>query len=288
MKQQFKTIKLKPDSIALIESCNDIIDEYLADGFRLTLRQLYYQLVSRNTITNEEKSYKKLSSMISNGRLAGLVDWDAIEDRVRQPRSQSEFSDLEDLVEAAIRSYRLPRWEGQEYYAELWVEKDALAGVLTPLARQFHVTLMVNRGYSSQSAMYESAQRFLNSGRSPLLFYLGDHDPSGEDMVRDIRDRLIMFGVDDIDVQKLALTMDQIQQYNPPPNPAKVDDPRAAAYIELHGASSWEVDALPPTVLNEIIRNAFESVIDQDLMDDIIAREEEDKEKLTEVAKGGD
>lgn len=286
MKQKFKDVNFRPDSLQRIEVCNEVIEDYLGQGLRLTLRQLYYQLITKNVMPNTERSYKHLSSLVSDARLAGLMDWEAIEDRVRQPRRQNEFEDLGQLVEAAIQSYRLPRWEGQEYYIETWIEKDALAGVLAPLAREFHVTMMVNRGYSSQSAMYEAAQRFSDSDRSPLLFYIGDHDPSGEDMVRDIRDRLELFGVEGLEVRKLALTMDQIDQYNPPPNPAKVSDPRAASYIEQHGESSWEVDALPPTVLNDIIRDAFEEVIDQDLMDKIKDKEETDKKKLRKSTKG--
>ena len=285
MKTKFKDINFRPESLERIKICNEIITEYLASGLRLTLSQLYYQLVTKNIITNEEKSYKHLSSLISDARLAGLVDWDAIEDRIRQPRIQSEFANLSELIESALQAYRLPRWRGQDYYAELWVEKDALAGVLTPLGQEFHVTLMVNRGYSSQSAMYESAQRFLGQEGMPLLFYLGDHDPSGNDMVRDIRDRLKIFGVSDIEVKKIALTMDQIEQYNPPPNPAKIKDPRAAAYIEEHGSSSWEVDALPPEVLNELIRGAFNEIIDTEKMNEIIEAEESDKRRLREITE---
>jgi hypothetical protein len=216
------------------------------------------------------------------------MDWEAIEDRGRQPRQQSEFTGLQDLVETAIYSYRLPRWEGQEHYAELWVEKDALAGVLSPLAEEFHVTLMVNKGYSSQSAMFESAERFKNAeDRIPILFYLGDHDPSGEDMVRDIEDRLTMFGVDGLQVEKLALTMEQIEQYKPPPNPAKVKDPRARAYIRQHGHSSWEVDALPPEVLSEIIHSAFNNIVNTAKMDMVKEKEESDKRLLLQVVGGG-
>ncbi len=281
MKEQFKECVFRRTSLHTIQLCNKIIDEYLAAGLRLTLRQLYYQLVTTNAIKNEEKSYKHLSTLVSDARLDGRMDWNAIEDRVRQPRMASEFNDLGELVDAAVASYRLPRWKGQKYYAELWVEKDALAGVLTPLSRQFHVTLMVNRGYSSQTAMYEAGKRFLeHADVKPILFYLGDHDPSGEDMVRDIEERLVMFGVKDIDVRKIALTMTQIKKYNPPPNPAKISDPRAKAYIAQHGNSSWEVDALPPKILNALVIKAFTSIIDKPKMDKIKAQEERDKKEL--------
>ena len=286
MKIKFKDVNFRPDSLGRIKQCNEIVINYQKQGLRLTLRQLYYQLVVSNVVPNTERSYKNLSTLVSDARLAGLMDWRAIEDRVRQPRMPPEYADLGDLIEAALYSYRLPRWEGQEYYVELWVEKDALAGVLAPIAREFHVTMMVNRGYSSQSAMYESANRFTDhEDQQPVLLYLGDHDPSGEDMVRDIRDRLIMFGVDRIEVRKIALTMAQVEQYNPPPNPAKLTDPRSDGYIAKHGDSSWEVDALPPEVLAKIIKKNIRKVLDQELMDEVIAREEVDKDKLRNLVK---
>ncbi len=195
MKQKFKEVRFRPDSLERISKCNEIVADYQEQGLRLSLRQLYYQLVSRNIIPNVERSYKNLSGLVSDARLAGLMDWDAIEDRVRVPRSQSEWDNIPDLVESALESYRLRRWNDQKNYVELWVEKDALAGVLAPIAEEYHITLMVNRGYSSQSAMYESGGRFRRNRattrargqkRSCYLLYLGDHDPSGEDMVRDI------------------------------------------------------------------------------------------------------
>jgi hypothetical protein len=295
MKQCYREKRFGADALARIALCNQIIEKYQAQDLRLTLRQLYYQLVTRNAITNEEKSYKNLGSLASDARLAGLIDWDAIEDRVRRPDTPSDFSSIQDLVEAALRAYRLPRWEGQESYVKLWVEKDALAGVLQPIAQRWHVTLMVNRGYSSSSAMYESAQRFLRecyeefsddprNPRSPVLLYLGDLDPSGEDMVRDVRDRLGMFGVVDLEVRKLALTMKQVEQYNPPPNPAKLSDSRAARYVEKYGTSSWEVDALPPEVLQEIITAAIREYVDVSKMNAVKSQEELDKKRLRAAA----
>ena len=278
MKETFVNHRFGPAQLQMVKACNDIVRNYQAQNLRLTLRQLYYQLVTQNIITNEEKSYKNLGKLLSNARLAGLVDWEAIEDRVRVPRMPQQFDDLGDLVTTALSAYRLPRWNGQDVYAELWVEKDALSGVLAPLAREFHVPLLVNRGYSSQSAMYDSSKRFIDNAKrgKSILFYLGDHDPSGEDMVRDIQDRLDMFGAE-VSVEKLALTMKQVQQYNPPPNPAKHTDSRYAKYAAEHGNQSWEVDALSPDVLNRLIRTAFRQVIDMEKMDAILEQEKKDK-----------
>lgn len=284
----FRDKDFRPASRALIAQCEEIINRYLDQNLRLTLRQLYYQLVSANVIENKEASYKNLGSLVSDARLAGLLDWDAIEDRVRQPVEWAQWAGPTDLIDQAIRQYRLPRWRGQTKYVELWVEKDALAGVLRPIASDYHVTLMVNRGYSSQSAMYEAANRFNENqrGEGSTLIYVGDHDPSGEDMVRDISDRLAMFRVDDLDVIKVALTMDQIKKHKLPPNPAKMSDSRAEAYVAKHGRSSWEVDALPPEELARLIRKVLEAEVDREVMDAIIAEEKEQKAKLREFAEG--
>lgn len=328
MREFFKMHRFSPQAKALIRKCTQIVTDFQGRGLRMTLRQLYYQLVSVNAIENKAKEYKKLSGLLSDARLMGMVDWDAIEDRIRKPRAAQEFESLDDLMDAALATYRLPRWEGQKHYVELWVEKDALAGILEPIAREYHITFMVNRGYSSQSAMYESAKRFLEGcygqeipyktvaemvskngeksketldvlskirvqdrdgfpelKRQPVLLYLGDHDPSGEDMVSDVTKRLDMFGIE-VDVRKIALTRAQVDQYDPPPNPAKMKDPRAAAYVDQHGTSSWEVDALSPDVLDALIRAEIESVCDLDEMEAIKRREERDKKLLSKALSG--
>jgi hypothetical protein len=313
MRERFQDFRFRPESLRLIEVMNEIVRDYQQQDLKLTLRQLYYQCVSRNIIPNTDRSYKNLGSLLNDARLAGMVDWAAIEDRVRVPRSTADWPDIAALAEDAARQYRLPRWKGQTYYAELWVEKDALAGVLTPIARDYHVTLMVNRGYSSATAMYESARRFIRACqmtgeehdaeerpevlstanyegdlvhlvRKPKLFYLGDHDPSGEDMVRDVRERLSTFGIE-VEVQKVALTTAQVREYNPPPNPAKMSDSRAQAYVAKHGRVSWEVDALPPEVLNKIVRRALRGIVNKPLMDAIKEQEKLDKRRLRDAAK---
>ena len=290
MRVAFKDINFRAERTAMVDLCNEIIEGYLAQGLRMTLRQLYYQLVTRNAIPNQERAYKNIGKLLSDARLGGLVDWDAIEDRVRVPRLPVEFDNLRTLVDAALRAYRLPRWEGQEDYVELWVEKDAISGVLAPLAAEYHITLMVNRGYSSQSAMYEAASRFIRKVdemgiHDASLLYLGDHDPSGEDMARDIQDRLDMFGAD-VCVEKIALTMDQVRQYNPPPNPAKHTDSRHSAYVAQYGDDSWEVDALPPDVLQSIVRSNLEGYCDWDKMATVVAKENADKNTLRGFVKG--
>jgi hypothetical protein len=278
------------ERLVRIQIANQIIAKYLAMGLRLTLRQLYYQFVAHHGLPNNERSYQNLGKLISEGRLAGYVDWNAIEDRGRVADVPASWTSAQALVEVALRQFRLPRWQGQPHYVELWVEKQALAGVLEPVSDRHHITLMVNKGYSSQSAMYASAQRFLSYGakcESSVLLYLGDHDPSGEDMVRDVRDRLHTFGVRNLRVHKVALTMAQVRHHNPPPNPAKITDSRAAKYIEEHGDESWEVDALDPNTLVQLIETEIKKYLDVPLMEDVKRREQEQIEAVRRGMNGG-
>ena len=268
-----------------LEQVGKIIEQYAAQGYRLTLRQLYYQLVSQAIIPNKVTEYAKLSKLLVNGRMAGEVDWDAIEDRLRVPKIPYWVRGIINAINDTISQYRLNRMEGQDNYIEVWCEKDALSNVLYRVTEKYHIKLMINRGYSSCTAMHDAFERF-DAQTNSYILYLGDHDPSGLDMVRDIEKRLEDFGVDDLVVRHVAITREQIDEYHPPPNPAKVTDPRANDYIALHGDSSWEVDALNPETLHELLIKEIEGLIDRDKYEMILEQEEEDKEKLREFAEG--
>lgn len=288
-KEAFIEVNFREQSLEMLELCNSIIDIYLAQGLRLTLRQLYYQLVTRNSIVNTERSYKNLGKLVSQGRLTGEIDWEAIEDRLRTPHQVTEWQSPADIMNAVMQSYTLPRWANQPAHVELWCEKDALAGVLLPITQQYHVTLMVNRGYSSQSAMKEAAERLevAEDARKDriIILYIGDQDPSGEDMVRDVEDRLILLTREQIGIEviKLAITEAQVAQYTPPPNPAKRSDSRAEKYIAKFGEFSYEADALPPDVLAGVVRGAIEQHIDQDRWREVIDQEEVHKRLLEQA-----
>lgn len=291
---------MSKNNLTRLAQINSIIEEYQEDGYVLTLRQLYYQLVSRDIIPNKQAEYSKLSTILKEGRMAGIVDWDAIEDRLRRPDKPSSFDSPKDILDAAIKQYALPRQEGQSAYIEVWVEKDALSGVLKRVTEKYHIPILVNRGYSSASAMFDSFKRFRlanYNGQSIEILYLGDFDPSGIDMIRDIRDRIAEFVMGDygydsyedfednfpFSITPIALTKEQIRLYNPPPNPAKVTDPRAKDFIKAHGKTSWEVDALRPEVLNDLLNNAIVQRIDMSLFDSMVRRESADKSKLKKL-----
>jgi pentatricopeptide repeat protein len=266
-KIQYKDIRLGAKSLALVDTCNTIIDSYTAQGFTLTLRQLYYQLVSRDILPNKQTEYKRLGDIISDARLAGLIDWHAIEDRTRNVRSMAHWDTPGQIVSACAAQFHMDMWEGQDYQPEVWIEKDALIGVIEGVCREYDVPHFSCRGYTSQSEMWVGAQRikrYLRLGQTPVILHLGDHDPSGKDMTRDIKERLDLFTSSDIEVRRLALNMDQVRQYNPPPNPAKLTDSRAESYIRVYGDDSWELDALEPAVIAGLIRDNLVEMIDPD------------------------
>lgn len=283
MKESFRdNVGLNKANTIRLGVVNGILEEYRKQGYKLTLRQLYYQLVSRAIIPNRKQEYAKLSGLLVKGRMSGVVDWDAIEDRLRVPFLPYWVSGVSDAIDDTVNQYRLNRQRNQDNYIELWVEKDALSGVLKRITSYYHINLMVNRGYSSCSAMHDAFERFEKQNKEDenlFILYLGDHDPSGLDMINDIEKRLNEFGVNP-EVKHLALTMKQIEKYKPPPNPAKITDPRAKQYIAEHGNVSWEVDALNPTVLHAIVKKSVEKLIDMDLFTEQLTKETIDKEKL--------
>lgn len=288
MKERFASKRFDAAAIDLIETCNGIIDEYDAAGFDLSLRQLYYQLVSRNVVPNTENSYKRVGSIIGDARLAGLVDWDAIKDRGRECVTNSHWDSPAEILETAARTFRFDLWETQPTYVEVMVEKQALEGVLMPVCSELDVAFTANKGYSSLSAMYEAGRRMRRAedlGKRCVVVYLGDHDPSGIDMSRDVADRLCMFARCSVEVDRAALNMTQIRRYNPPPNPAKMTDARAASYVERFGTSSWELDALEPSVLAQLVRDSVMRLRDQDLWDEAVAKQDAARKLLQDLAK---
>lgn len=307
MKESFgKKLVLRSENKTRIVTINNIIEDYQSQGYKLTLRQLYYQLVSRDIIPNKVEEYTKLSTLLNKGRMSGFVDWDAIVDRTRNIKTPYYEYSTQDAVQRTINSYKLDRHDVQDNYIELWLEKDALSEIIYRATQPYGISLMVNRGYSSCSAMYQSYQRLaqeINNDKNVIIFYLGDHDPSGLDMIRDIRDRLsemLIYGTelqnnfDDLEqaqywlnkklqVKPIALTSKQVRDYNPPPNPAKLTDPRATKYVEEFGYTSWEVDALNPKTLDTLVKESILDYIDLDKHQEILDKEEEDKEKLEDL-----
>jgi hypothetical protein len=282
--------KFSAEVLKIIERANAIIGEYQAQGYNLTLRQLYYQFVARDLLPNNVQSYKRLGSIINDGRLAGLIDWNAIEDRTRNLHTLATWDSPSDIVSACASQFRTPKWQDQPYYVEVWIEKEALAGVFERVCDELEVPFFACRGYTSQSEMWVAGQRLKRaeeSGKEVVILHFGDHDPSGVDMTRDITDRLGLF-MGGTEVKRLALNMDQVEEYEPPPNPAKITDSRAEGYISVYGDESWELDALEPDVLAGLVRDFVESVRDQEAWEEALEQERESRRLLGQVSERWD
>jgi len=285
MKRRYIDKNFQNSSMAIIEQANEIIEEYSADGYDLTLRQLYYQFVARGQIANSQREYKRLGSVINDARMAGLVDWNSIVDRTRNFERLSSWDSPADILRSAAAGYHIDLRSDQDEYIEVWVEKDALVGVVEKACKPLDVGYLSCRGYVSQSVMWRAAQRFIEqeSYYETTLIHLGDHDPSGIDMTRDIQDRLGMFGAS-VEVKRIALTMEQIEELQPPPNPAKTTDSRYESYIAEYGDESWELDALDPRYLVELITEAVEDHMNEDLFDDRKGKMESERKEIEKLA----
>jgi hypothetical protein len=301
MKEAFIEKRFGSNATDLIRTINGILDEYEQEGYDLSLRQLFYQLVSRNVVPNTEKSYKNVGGLVSDARLAGLIDWDIIKDRGREMIQNSHWESPAEIVRTAASQFRIDRWKDQPRYVEVMVEKQALEGVLVPVCKELDVPFTANKGYSSSSAMYEASKRFLQraeAGKELYILYLGDHDPSGIDMTRDVLDRLDLFvktsmnrcdeigpnEIPAVEVRRLALNMEQIEELRPPENPAKLTDSRATGYVQRFGTSSWELDAIEPRRLASIVRQSIRSLLNIRAWNASGSRQDAMRAELTEFA----
>lgn len=280
MKIKYKDWNPSIASTRMVAKANVIIAEYEAEGYTLTLRQLYYQFVARDIIENSVRSYKNLGTTITKARLAGMISWEAIEDRNRTHNSFWFEENVLNPIKSLPYSITFDRWERQDTYVEVWVEKEALGNVVERACDPLYVPHMSCKGYLSSSEAWRAGRRYkekLDAGYNCVLIHLGDHDPSGIDMTRDNKDRLDLFTeewIEGVAVTRLALNMDQVEEYTPPPNPAKVTDSRAKDYIRKFGPTAWELDALEPSVLEELITSTVSEYIDWDIWDETKAEQE--------------
>jgi len=288
-KISYEEKRFNTDTQAIITQAESIITTYQEQGFSLTLRQLYYQFVARALIPNTEQSYKRIGNIISDARRAGQIDWNAIEDRTRYLRRLSSWGKPQDILESARYSYHRDLWANQDKRMEVWIEKDALVGVIQKVCEDKDVPYFSCRGYVSDSEMWAAAMRMRKHAKSSqpvIVLHLGDHDPSGIDMTRDITNRLNLFsGYSDIEVRRIALTMEQIDEQQPPPNPAKVTDSRYEGYVAEYGEESWELDALEPRFISSLIEEEIFSERDADLWEEAYNQQESERGQIAEVIK---
>jgi hypothetical protein len=287
MQEQFIEKGFRDDSLAIITQANRMAADYRTQGYSLSLRQLYYLFVSKDLLANSQQSYKRLGSIINDARLAGLLDWSYLEDRGREVHgSFGGHRNPGSFLDTLVGAYSEAIWQGQEYRPEVWVEKDALSDVIARGCQDTRTPYLACKGYMSQSEMYAAAKRIerrRRQGLTPIIIHLGDHDPSGIDMSRDIQDRLSLMSWGHVEVRRIALNMDQVEQYDPPPNPAKLTDSRGTDYVDRFGNESWELDALEPTVLVDLIQNELATIVDQDLMNERLDHEAASEARLRTI-----
>jgi hypothetical protein len=287
----YQSINFGTSSLAVINAANAILKEYVVRAIVVTLRQLYYQFVARDLLPNRQSEYKRLGSIINDARLAGLIDWNHLQDRTRNLARLPHWDDPGDIIHSAADSYHRDLWQSQTNYIEVWIEKDALVGVIESVCEQYDVPYFSCRGYTSQSEMWGAGQRLsqrIEQGQTVHIVHLGDHDPSGLDMSRDIRARLELFlgcGADSLHFHRIALNIDQVRLYHPPPNPAKITDSRAKPYMAQFGRKSRELDALDPDVLTNLIRENTLAYLDLELWEEQRRRQESEREVLTKASR---
>jgi len=287
--EQFIPWKPRAITLTVVEQANVIIDEYFSLGFNLSLRQLFYQFVARAQLENTFREYKRLGTIVRNARDAGLIDWDAIEDRTREVNTHSFWTNPAGIITSAAETYREDLWAEQHYRPEVWIEKDALIGVIEDICAELRVPYFAHRGNNSQTLQYQAGKRFaqyLDLGLIPLVLHLADHDPNGVDMTRDNEERLKLYARAEIEVRRIALNLDQVREFNPPPSFVKETDTRTSGYRERFGTDEcWELDALAPDVIANLIRSEIEGLIDQRRWKRAVVSENRGRELLTGAAE---
>jgi hypothetical protein len=265
---------MRQSTIDIIRAAQAVLEGY-GPSASLTIRQLYYQLVVAKVLPNSQSSYKKVGRAMVKARKEGLIPWGRIEDRLRLPRGKQMWPDVATYLRAVANSFHADVWEWQPRYMEFWLEKEALAGIFEEELDRFGIILNVGRGYDGWSSIRNAANRFKRwaEKRSEIegsrrgtgdctIVYFGDFDPSGEDMVRSLEERLGFFGVRPV-VYKSSITPSDIERYNLPPDPTKLTDSRSPAFIAEHGRmSTVELDALPIRALQQRIRREASSRMD--------------------------
>jgi len=270
-----------------VNAVNAVIRQY---NMPLTLRQIYYRLVAGGLIPNRRSAYNGLSAQLVKAREAGEVNERRIVDRSRSIDDRA-YDSPKDFLEACVwtaenRFFRR-YWSTQGTYVEAWVEKDALSQVLAGAVEELNTIVAPSRGYSSYSYVRDAVRRFQkNRGEAErvVILHMTDHDPSGLDMTRDLRDRFNAYAAGflfSVEVRRVALTFDQVQQYDLIPNPTKITDPRAAGYMAQYGDECWELDAIEPPELVRLIHEATEGeVTDWDAWNERKAQDEDEREDL--------
>jgi len=266
----------------IMDRACELIKEYNEESIRPTVRQIHYRLASEQVggYQNNKRCYKSLSEKLVKARMKGLIDWGGLADHVRYMLWTRLVPTVGELIEQATSSFGEDPWDAMGKRVVVWLEKDALAELIYHVVAGYYVPLAVSRGYSSWTFIYDNLD-ILKSVLEVKVFYLGDHDPSGLDIERFTKEAMRYFGIN-LELRRVALTYEQIQRYNLLPNPTKRADPRSKEYIIKYGDVCWELDALEPKTLQQIVRSAVESEIEPSIWNKIMDKNRRAREKLKE------
>jgi hypothetical protein len=275
-------IRRKRRTKAQMEQVTDAIIEVVEADYPVTVRQVFYRLVSTGLIDKTEAEYKgTVNRLLTELRLAGVIPFGYIADNTRWMRKPRTFASVADALQQTARHYRRAVWHDLDEYIEVWLEKDALAGVLIEETDPYDVPLMVTRGYPSLSYLYEAAEAIASYDRPTFIYYFGDHDPSGVDIRRNVERRLREFAPDaDITFIPVAVTPEQITEMRLPTRPTKRTDTRSRDFI----GESVEVDAIPPGQLRELVREVISYHVDDAQLHVLEVAEQSEREILERFA----
>lgn len=256
-----------------LERAAEIVNSYAG---QVTLRQLFYRLVSDGTLPNTRSYYQSLSRYSAEARRAGWFP--SLTDRTRSIRRAEHFDNPEDSIADMVSSYRRNRTAGQEWAVYIAVEKDALSQLLSNWYGETGIPIVVTSGYASQSYIDAIRSHVRDDGRRAVLLYGGDFDPSGEDIERDLQDRT---GWTFDEIRRVAVLPEHIDRYDLPPQPGKSSDTRAGAFIAEHGRLiQVELDAIPPGDLHDLYDEALDDYWDWDTYDAVREREDQERQLL--------
>ena len=257
----------------------------LAEHHPMTVRQVYYQLVSRQVIENNRGQYQAVSDALVYARQEEIIPWEWIEDRLRRAREVTMWDDVADFANTVRHAYRRDVWATQPGLVEAWLEKDALSGIFEDVLGPYGVTLHVGRGFDGWDSIHNAAMRYLDWEGPVTILYFGDFDPSGEDMARSLGERIGFFPTSP-EIIKCALTQADVERYHLPPDYTKATDSRRAAFVAKYGDMAVELDALPIDVLRERLLHEVETRLDLDAWRAIRAQETEEQQRIAELLQG--
>ncbi|HVS37796.1 MAG TPA: hypothetical protein VMS17_19720 [Gemmataceae bacterium] len=251
----------------------------------MTVRQAFYQLVAAGVVEKTENAYKAVGRVLVQMRCEGALPFEWIADNTRWMHKPATYASVEEAMRQAARTYRRALWQGQDARVEVWCEKDALAGVLAEETARLDVPLMVTRGFSSLSFLYEASAAIAAQNRPAFLYYFGDHDPSGVHIDRNIERRLRELAPEaEIRFERVAVRPEQIDEMQLPTRPTKRRDSRACGFV----GGSVEVDAIPPAELRAMVRACIEQhITDRSAFEAIRAAEKRERDLLRRWACRG-